>query len=253
MDYGSPKAGSTEGDVMMKTVLVLAGIIVLGVLFFLAELGVVPGLSDALGTREADTLGVQYGTRDLETLKAAYQSARSGVGRESSSPPENQGPGEARQAQGPRLVVSNAQLSAWLNARNLKGLPLKNIHARSLLESLEISGTLDKAKVADFAQLVGRKDPKIRGVIEQLGDLDGTPVYLRFSGGVESGKLSAHLESVRLGALPLPAAVLQRLSEKEIRATTLDQGSFSIEQLHFEEDRLSFEGLLPEALMLPAP
>ena len=235
----------------MKTVLVLAGTIVFGVLFFLGELGVVPGLSDALGTREADSLGVRYQPSDLETLKAAYQAARFEAAGPGSDPPGIQGPGGIRP--GPRLVVNNAQLSAWLNARNFKGLPLKNIHARSLLESLEISGTLDKAKMADFAQLVGRKDPKIRGVIEQLGDLDGTPVYLRFSGGVESGKLSAHLESLRLGALPLPAAVLQSLSEKEIRATTGGQGPLSIEQLRFDQDQLSFEGLMPEALWVPTP
>lgn len=229
----------------MKFLFALVLLVLLGVGVFLGELGVVPGLSDVMGTRKSEDLGITATPQALEELKARYQDSLSLAQPMSASEtpaPEPRVPVARRSA---RIKVTSGELSAWLNARHFKAIPLRDVQARSTEGALELSGHLDRNRLAAFADVVAQRNPTARALIDQLEELDGAPIYVKFSGGIEQGQLKARLQSLRVGALPLPEPVLHQLSEREIKANVLGQEGLAIEHLSFGPDQLNLEGVVP--------
>lgn len=247
--------GHPEGFSMMGwakslfLVLILAGLVVASVLTYL---GLVPGVSDIMGTRQPMDLGVRYTEKDLDSLKAAYQKAEDpnlnpalaqSEKADSATPKKPSAPVQAK--------VSNAQLSALLNGKAQKFLPLKDIQARVTPDEVQISGRLNAEALLTLLKGKGIRNELLTEVQGWAPLFDDAPVYGVLTGGVENGQMAVRVSDVSLGGLDLPEGISKFLSSSVIRAKTTAFNHSVIQETQLGDGELTVKGQGLDALMEP--
>jgi len=225
-------------------------------LLLLGWMGLVPGLSDLMGTRNPVDLGVAYSAQDLDTLKVHYASGLSAPEPPQKSPSEPNAAPAAKETEptllpqkkgASKLRVSEQELSALANQSALKLLPLKKVQIRLSPETLEVSGTLDPSSLDGFLKGIGVREAdaqRAKSAIDALGN--NLPVYLRLEGGVDQGLLNLHVDEIRLGNLPLPETLTDQITKGSIRANTGNKAGYSIQQLNIGQGNMEFQGSPPD-------
>ena len=251
---GHPESFSMMGWAKsLFLVLILAGLVVASVLTYL---GLVPGVSDIMGTRQPMDLGVRYTKKDLDSLKAAYQKAEDlnlnsapapapaqSEKADSATPKKPSAPVQAK--------VSNAQLSALLNGKAQKFLPLKDIQARVTPDEVQISGRLNAEALLTLLKGKGIRNELLAEVQGWAPLFDDAPVYGVLTGGVENGQMAVRVSDVSLGGLDLPEGISKFLSSSVIRAKPTAFNHSVIQETQLGDGELTVKGQGLDALMEP--
>ena len=219
----------------------------------MAAMGLVPLLSDFLGAGKAD-LGIQYASSDILELRHSYEKYLAGVKRPDigmTSAPTDSGqskelkPDLTDTARHQAMSISNAQLSALLNSDKFTVLPMRDIQAKSGTGTIELSGILAADRLGPFLKSVGAKAKLSEELQSRLSDLDGAPLYLKLDGGVENGSMNLKVQTVKVGLVSLPDALMAGVADRGIHANLMNQSGFSIQSLQFGEGGVRFDGVVP--------
>jgi hypothetical protein len=247
---------SSENGSTLLWMMSIPAVIFGSLLLLLGWMGLVPGLSDLMGTRNPVDLGVAFAPEDLENLKVHYASGLSVQEPPQKNPSETNATPTAPESEPTRLPqkkgestlkISEQELSALANQSALKLLPLKKVQIRLSPETLEVSGALDQSSLDGFLKGIGVRDAdaqRARAAIDALGN--NLPVYLRLEGGVDQGQLNLHVDEIRVGNLPLPEALTEQITKGSIRANTGNKAGYSIQQLNIGQGTMEFQGAPPD-------
>ena len=231
---------------------VLFLLVVLPVVLLLGWAGFVPGLSDLMGTREVQDLGVTYQTADLRSLeqKTGITVQRPVVSQDASAQPTPSAPSPKPRFENPRQLdttITQEELSAVVNSSGL--LPLRDAQIRLTEGAAELSGVLDTARFEDFLRTLKVKEAnidKIAGMVKAMGD--NVPLYLKASGSVQDAQVDVQWQSLRLGNLDIPQEQLSRIAHGGVHTRLRGNENFSIQTLTLHEGSLNFAGILPTLL-----
>lgn len=255
------KAGKREHGTLWW-VSVFLGLLLLPWVLLLGWMGLVPGVSNLMGARSPENLGVKYAATDLKNLEAKTgipfarpPAAGAGPVRPATTPKPGGSPPAAPAAPPPPITkpldlsISQEELSAAINTLGPKRLPLRNVQVKLGMGSAEISGALDTSRLGDFLKSVGVRAADIEhiaGWVQALGN--DVPVYLKATGGVQGAQLDLQLQSLRLGNIEIPQEQLARMTGGGVHSNLGGNEHYSIQTLTLQEGAMQFSGTLPTDL-----
>jgi uncharacterized protein YpmS len=251
--------------------LLLALLLILIPVVALGLTGLVPGLSTLFRTNKPRDLGIKYTQEDL-------RSARSKSQIDYLTLPDNPNSSATRQFQGSRNVTSEftaAEITATLNNRPWKHWPYKNVQIKFNADgSGEISGVLVKNKIPGYAFAIGIPEQATTFAMKYLPT---DPVfYVKMKASLENNKVVIfEPEKLEIGRIPLPVKeflaghkiissvhavdfgeMTQELSKVDNKKALIISyinsrlssafGSFYAKRAYFAENKLVFDGTLPE-------
>lgn len=232
---------------------ILAAIVIIPVLV-LGWLGLVPGVSDLMGARQARDLGVQYSTVDVQSYET-----KSGARFEdpAAAPEQPARPGRKKVFDQPRRVetrFTQEELSAMLNSAALKWLPLKDVQVRLKEQTMEVSGLLGKERVPELlnqASRLGYTESDLARVAAYAEKIPGDiPLYVKVAGAVKDSQLDLQLQAVEIGRFALPADLVTKIAPNGIRSTIKSSETFAVETATPRDGGLDFTGTLPTRIYL---
>lgn len=232
----------------------VAVVILIGVLA-LGYLGLVPGLSDALGANKPRDLGVTSTPSDLDnanaklgvTIKALPQ-AESGIDSLTRS-------GEKQFIAG----FTSAELTALFNDHSgrWKYYPMKdiqvNIHDDGVVE---VSGVLQVDRFSGFAEAVGISEDSRREIRPYLSYVTGNPsIYIKGSLQVSNGVAQSDILELEIGRLSVSGDQLKNI-EPYIQQFIQDRADGRIIHLNsvsFFGGEVSVDARVPQEVGLTPP
>ena len=234
---------------------VFLGLLLLPWVLLLGWMGLVPGISNLMGARSPENLGVKYAATDLKKLEAktgipfAQPPASGTVAVQPVTPKPGSPPAPPPITKPLDLTVSQEELSAAINSLGAKQLPLRNVQIKLGAGTAEISGALDTSRLGDFLKTVGVRAnnvERIAGWVQALGN--DVPVYLKAAGGVQGAQLDLQLQSLRLGNVEIPQAQIAGMTGGGIHSNLGGNEHFSIQTVTLEQGAMKFIGALPTDL-----
>lgn len=252
-DLSASARRATRWGLLWILIGILAAIVIVPVLV-LGWLGLVPGVSEVMGAREAKDLGVQHSPIDIRH----YQS-KSGIKFETAerAPEHPKKPGKKKSFDDPKRIearFTQEELSATLNSASLAWLPVKDIQIRLSDGTIEVSGLLSGEQMSELLRQAARRGVSesdlawVAAYVERLGG--DVPVYVRATGGVQNSQLDLDLQEVAIGRFVLPAEILGRIAPDGIHKTIRASDDFAIDSAVPEDGALVFSGILPTMIYL---
>ena len=247
--------GTTVAALKIRPLRALLLILITGTLATgsaLGYLGMVPGLSDLMGTRKPIDLGVRSSAKDVEALRNALRQAS--IANPTLTQPASD-PSlmlESRAKTVPVGVkVSNAQLSALLNGKAQNSLPLREIQARINPGEVEISGRLNTKNLLTLLRGKGIHPDVMTDIEGMLPWLEGAPLFGILTGGVNHGQMALQISDLRLGGVDLPEGLSKFVSSSVIRTSTSGFPGVVIQETEWGSGELTIKGSGLDALLEP--
>jgi hypothetical protein len=259
----------------MKKLLFILLIIVLIPVIILGYLGFITPISSILGTNKPRDLGIKYTQEDLTSIRNKNQVKYETL-------PQTTNPSQTRGFQGQKQVNSDytsKEITATMNNQPWKYWPYKDVQVKFNADgSGEISGILMKEKFPEYASIIGIPSEATNFAMKFLPP---DPVfYVKLKGSLVENKVS-EFEPVafEIGRVPMPLNVFLSLGGTNIIKPALAQninemtnelskvqnkkaliidfintklssdfGSFYAKKAYFGENKVFFEGTLPEKI-----
>lgn len=229
-------------------------IIVLIPILILGWMGLVPGLSDLMGSSKPKDLGVHYNQTDYNSYKQKtnielkpYNLAPVSVFN------SNEKTLLASPVKTNILTLSESELTAALNNLGLYWLPVKNIQTKINEGSLEISGSLDSSKINSFKTYLNRNG-NINSDASNSIDWarrfsNDAPIYLKASASITDNILKFNLDQAQIGRLNIP---LGELGQSLADSPYINVGAinFDAKQVKLTNGRLEFIGTYPSVIYI---
>ncbi len=258
-----------------KLLLTIIIILILVPVISLGMLGFVPGLSSILGTDKPRDLKIRYTQANLQSIRSKSQVQYITL-------PDNSSPLMTRQFSGKRGVTasfSSEEITATLNNQPWKYWPYQNVQVKFNADgSGEISGILIKNKVPGYASAIGIPAEAIDFAMKYL---PSNPVfYVKGKAALANNKVTLfEPEKFEIGRISIPVGIFlasgnfdiiskayaQNLKDmtddltkvqnkKELIVGYINSrlssafGNFYAKTAYGGENKLFFEGTLPEKL-----
>lgn len=260
---------------MKKLLILLIIFVILCSVFILGYLGLIPGLSTLLGADKPRDLGIKYTQADLKSCRS-----KSRV--EYTSLPDSSSPSQTRQVSGQREVAAeftSAEITATMNNQPWRFWPYQNVQVKFNADgSGEISGVLIKDRIPGYAATIGI--PK-EAADFAMKFLPANPVfYVKMKADLTDNKVSLfEPQALQIGRLPMPLSLFLSLKRPQLIDVALAQnlgemsqelskvqnkkaliigyinsrlssafGNFYAKKAYAGENKLFFEGTLPEKI-----
>jgi hypothetical protein len=244
-------------------------------LFIFGFLGFVPGLSSILGASRPRDLGIKYTQADLSSIRAKSQVRYETM-------PETSSPNQTRKFSGQRAGTgefTSAEITATMNNQPWKYWPYKNVQVKFNTDgSGEISGVLIKNKVPGYAATIGIP---VEAVTFAMRYLPADPVfYVKMRASLENNEVVIfEPQALQIGRMPMPLGMFLSLGGDQLVKQAFAQdfggmtnelskvqnkkaliinyingrlssafGSFYAKKAYGDEEKLYFEGTLPEKI-----
>jgi hypothetical protein len=227
----------------MKILLSSIIILLLIILVPLAFLGLLPGISEAIGAGPKD-LGIKITSQDS-------QAARDKVGTEIVALPRGTNPTDDYRLEGEKaadFTMDSVELTAHSNNRPWKNYPVKNIQIKIHDDgTIEGSGTLITDKAIPYAMSLGYNEIQIRDAIQkyQIPPF-AVPFYIKGKGSVLNDKVSVNAENVQIGLIPIPGSIISQANTEAERVLediiSKHSQSFHAESVTFTDGKMFFKG-----------
>ena len=259
----------------MKKLLLLLFLLIGIPVIILGYFGFITPISSILGTDKPRDLGIKYTQEDLKSIRTKNQVKYEVL-------PETQSPSQTRSFSGQKQVNSDytsREITATMNNQPWKYWPYKDVQVKFNADgSGEISGILVKEKVPGYASVIGIPSEATNFAIKFLPP---DPVfYVKLKGSLVENKVSEfEPQAFEIGRIPMPLNVFLSLGGKNLVKTAFAQnigemtnelskvknkkaliidfintkvssdfGSFYAKKAYFGENKVFFEGTLPEKI-----
>ena len=259
---------------MKKVLLLLVLVIIIAPILVLGFLGYVPGLSNVMGANKPKDLGIKYTPADYKTSQEKSKVARVALSEKPTDPSKSLVYSGSHDV---KSEFTSSQITASLNSQNWVNWPYKNMQVKFNADgTTEVSGVLIKSKVPGYAAYLG-----IPKEVVDIGMKFIPPdpaFYVKGKAALINNKVSLfEPSSFQLGKLSLPVNMFlsfspnltptiyaeglgelsQKLSEVQNKKAiiidfinqriTTHEGFFA-KDAHVEEDKLIFDGKLPDKI-----
>ncbi len=254
----------------MKKILIVIAVLIVLVLGLLAYLGYVPGLSSVFGADKPRDLGIKYTQADFDSAFAksqvVYEALPAGTPDELSL--------QRRGSRPVNISFTAAEATSLMNDRPFKYWPYKQVQLKFNADgSAEISGVLVKERVSGYCAAIGIPKAVAEAVVKFLPN---NPVfYVKGKGELVDNMVTGfEPQALEVGRMPLPLGMIlafngfdnqavyaadANITELLSKATNKRQiiidyinrrlasiTGFYAKNAKFEENKLIFEGSLPE-------
>lgn len=213
----------------------------------LTYMGIMPGLSSVFGTNKPKDLGITYTQQNFDqaksNIKIAYEILPSNL-----TGPDSvvyEGKSEIDTA------LTGAEITALKNERKWKYDPLENTQIRFNDDgTTEVSASINKEKIFDYAASIGVSTGDIAKVREALAKIPVTPnIYVKGTFEITNNQVTnLNLSQVQIGKLSVPANIvsenqhyLGELAEMQFNKIP----EFNAQSVKVEDSQLKFKGTIP--------
>lgn len=230
------------------TVILLLPVLLLG------WMGLVPGLSNLMGSANPKDLGVRYSQSDVTTYK---QKTSIQFKDYTMAPVNPNNPTEklllANPTSVPQLNLSQEEIMAMINFNNWSWMPVENIQVRLTEGIVEISGSLNVDRIEEFREYIsggGNLDPDATNAINWAKRLrNNAPIYIKANASISNNVLSFTLLQAQIGRLSIP---LGNIGDDLSSGTTANINSdhFSASSAKLTSGTLQFSGTYPATIYI---
>jgi len=220
----------------------------------LGFMGLVPGLSNIMGSASQRNLGVSFSQQDL----TSFQQKTPLDFKDSSLAPASPISTSSKQLLTQPVTVQSVSLSqeeitATLDSHNWSWLPITNAQIRLTSGTVEVSGLLNSDHLNAFEQYIGNGhalSANATNLIDWSRHFrNHVPVYLRAQASVTNNVLSFKLEQAQIGRLNIPLDLV-------VNGTTLRQGiqtnitanNLDVKTAYAVNGTLNFSGTYPSVI-----
>jgi hypothetical protein len=260
--------------VLGKLVLIIILLIIIIPIFILGFFGFIPGLSNLFGANKPKDLGITYSPADLTSVRSKSQVRREAL-------PAGVSPKDSLQMSGSREIKAEfaaSEITASMNNQPWAYWPYKNVQVRFNADgSGEISGTLIKSRVPAYAAAIDIPQQAINVLMKFLPN--DPAFYVKGKAALTDNKVSLfEPEAFSIGRMPMPVGMflsfsplfspdlvfadetgdlssqLSQIKDKRgliigyINSRLASKTGFYARSAYFSEDRLVFDGRLPEVV-----
>lgn len=227
----------------MRSLLKLILIFGVGLVLLGGYLGVVPKLSDFMGTSGARNLGVNYSNINPSEL---YSELGTEV-----IPVKNDGEMKMEGLKEVSYSMTQEEISALANATPWKYFPFSQVQVK-----INEDGTIEAAtvvkieKLLSFAESLGYSSEQVSQAMEKYKlPLKDMPVYVKSNGSVTDNKINANISYLEIGRIPVPSSIVEKALPEVIKAGDAILSSFPgfyAKSMTFANGKMNFEGSIPE-------
>jgi hypothetical protein len=189
---------------IIKALFGIAAVLVIAIVLVLGYLGLIPGVSNLMGTNKPRDLGIIYTQADYNSARAkskiAYEVLPSGT-------PASQSLQRSGQ-NNINTAWSSAEITSLMNGRPWKYWPYKDVQVKLNEDgSAEISGVLDKSKILNYAAAINLPTEVVKYAVNFL---PADPVfYVKGRATLTENKVGLfEPQKVEIGRMPLPLGTL---------------------------------------------
>lgn len=194
----------------VKVFLSIIAIIIIAIVLFLGYLGFIPGVSALFGSNKPRDLGIKYTEADTTSARAKSQI-------EYAELPAGTPDALSIVRTGSRPVTTSftsSEVTALMNNRPFKYWPYKNVQMKFNTDgSAEVSGILEKSKVAGYCASIG-VDKKVADKVVQYLPAN-TVFYVKGKASLTDNKVSLLDPSrVEIGRMSIPVNMILSFDAK---------------------------------------
>ncbi len=219
-------------------------VLILGVVLVLGYFGLIPGLSNLMGTNKPRDLGMKYS-------EASFQSALDKSAVEMATLP----------ADDPRVIAyegshvvrtafTDEELTAHAFDKNWVGYPVSDVQVRINDDNTaEVSGILKLAQISPFLQAMNISQADFEKAMAKISiPIKDMPFYAKGFGTAKNNTLDITMTNFEVGRFPVPQNILDQYQDE---LTQFGQDimrnipGFSVREARFENGALFFDGELP--------
>lgn len=209
--------------------------------------GLIPSVSNMLGTNKPKDLGVKYANIDVMKLhdrvgaKTVITKELTGPGAETGIMFEGEKPA--------KYSIGSDELTALANSP-WKYIPVTNVQIKIAQDgTVETSAMLRADRVINFAKSLGFSQEQINDAIKEYKiPVTNIPVYAKGNFSVTDGKVEISAQKAEVGRVPLPAALIGQITPaitSGVESVITSFPGFSIKNLSFSNGKMNFEGTVP--------
>lgn len=224
-------------------------------ILLLGYMGLVPVLSNLMGTANPRDLGVKYSQSDVDT----YKKKTSLQFKDYSEAPYDPFNNNQKTALASPLSVSGVNLTqqeitALLNTNTYSWMPVDNIQVKLTDNTIELSGSLNIDKIEEFNQYISEDNTAGQDINSALAWVkrlrNKAPVYVKANVSIIDNKLSFKLLDAEIGRLNIPlGSTGEDLSSGSTTVNT-DSQYFSAKSAKLNNGNLEFQGTYPTVIYL---
>lgn len=220
----------------------------------LGFMGLVPGLSNIMGSASQRNLGVNFSQQDL----TSFQQKTPLNFKNSTLAPISAVDASNKQLLTQPVTVQNVSLSqeeitATLDSHNWSWLPITNTQIRLRTGTVEISGLLNSSHLNAFEQYISNGHALSANATNLISwsrhFRNHVPVYLKAQASVTDNILNFKLEQAQIGRLSIPLDLV-------VNGTTLRQGiqtnitanNLDVKTAYATNGALNFSGTYPSVI-----
>lgn len=240
----------------MKKIVVWVGgltlLVITGVVFYIAYLGFVPGLSSLIGANNPRDLGVSYSQTDaFDYLDRAGTTVVGEMMADTTAKIQFTGTNEVK------ADFSQEEISAALNYFEWNNMPVKNTQLRINPDgTVEFSGNLQIDRIVGFLANTGLNvsQNEIEQAMKYVGYVKtNLPVYAKFAASVTKNQATVDMQSFQIGRIniPLEAYNVDKVITSATNIIISQVTGLNAESVTFSDRLMSFKGTVPTTMTVP--
>ncbi len=229
-------------EILLLPIILVGGLILAG-----GYIGVIPRVSSFLKTDQPRNLGIDITKVDVKKVqqKIGITTITAKATDTTTKMLKFEGQKNANYS------LTNEELSALLNNSPWQYYPFSNVQVKVAKDgTVEASGIFNAQKVFGLAKELGLDVAAAETAMENYKiSTINAPVYLKGSGSIENGTVTLNISSVELGRLPLPQNIIEQATPKltELSELVIKMfPGFSVKSLTFENEKMLFNGTIPQ-------
>lgn len=211
--------------------------------------GVVPVVSNVMGVKKAQDLGVRFTAADYESYKS-----KTGVQfADFASAPDNTAkPGKKIVFANPKQMdvsLTQEEITAAINNSGWLWMPLSNTQVKFNEGNVEVSGNLQLTYIKEFINFIG-------GVSYSSADIDkavswadkllgGAPVYIKAATSVSNGALNLQVTEAKVARFTVPIDQAQKALQAGTNNALTRTAGLKVDSATFSAGKINFSGTAP--------
>ena len=235
------KTGASLISCLVVTLLVVGGGVAAAGYF-----GLIPSVSEVLGSNKVRDLGIRYANIDGIKLRNSI-GAQTVVVKETS----DSGTGITFEGTKPsKYTINSEELTALANSP-WKYIPVTEVQIKIGQDGVvETSAMLRADRIINFAKSLGYSQEQIDSVMKDYNiPVTNIPVYTKGNFSVTDGQVQINPQVAEIGRVKLPVALVEKITPPITQGVqaliTNGFPGFSIKNLSFANGKMSFEGTSP--------